>query len=349
MIEPELRTRLYEKGRGGLPLVIAPTRRGDALARQLAPLDEDPAWLRRALREHGAVLLRGFAVEGPEDFERVARAIEPRLANDYLGTSPRDAVTEYVFNASELPDYYPIPQHIEMSFVAKPPRTLFFCCLVPPEGAGGETPLVDFRLDPRVRARFERLGVRNVRNYDGPATPKSRDLWKLKRWDEMFRTADKREVERIAEENGFEVRWKAHDRLALINTQTATRRHPETGEEVWFNHVQVFHPHAAGGEYLRIARRQAPRLEYLGLAAFAHAMVAIKRRFVADDDLPMFCSYGDGSPITNSDLSAVRRAIWNNLVFPRWQRGDVVAIDNQAVAHGRMPYRGPRRVVVAWA
>jgi hypothetical protein len=263
-------------------------------------------------------------------------------------------VTDYVFNASELPCYYPIPQHIEMSFVARPPRTVFFSCLVEPTGPGGETPLVDFRavlrdLDPSVRRRFERLGVRNVRNYDGPATPKGRDLWKLKRWDEMFGTTDKAEVVRIAKDHGFAPQWKAQDRLVLINTQPATRVHPETGEPVWFNHVQVFHPGAAAGEYLRIARRQGPRLRYLGLAAFASTLVAIKRRLLADEDQAMFCSYGDGSPISDSDLGAVRDAIWKNLVFPRWRRGDVVAIDNRAIGHGRMPYRGPRHIVVSWA
>jgi len=27
----------------------------------------------------------------------------------------------------------------------------------------------------------------------------------------------------------------------------------------------------------------------------------------------------------------------------------MVVIDNAAVSHGRLPYRGPRQVVVAWA
>jgi hypothetical protein len=63
----------------------------------------------------------------------------------------------------------------------------------------------------------------------------------------------------------------------------------------------------------------------------------------------MHCTYGDGSPIPDADMRAVREAFWRNMVFPKWQRGDVVAIDNHAVAHGRMPYRGPRRIAVAWA
>ena len=35
-------------------------------------------------------------------------------------------------------------------------------------------------------------------------------------------------------------------------------------------------------------------------------------------------------------------------VFP-WRRGDVLAIDNFAVSHGRLPDSGPREIAVAWA
>jgi alpha-ketoglutarate-dependent taurine dioxygenase len=48
-------------------------------------------------------------------------------------------------------------------------------------------------------------------------------------------------------------------------------------------------------------------------------------------------------------MELVRDAIWDNMVFIRWRAGDVVAIDNFAVAHGRMPYEGPRKVAVCWA
>jgi alpha-ketoglutarate-dependent taurine dioxygenase len=101
-------------------------------------------------------------VSAARDFERVARAIDPDLKNEYLGTSPRSGLTDYVFTASELPGYYPIPQHCEMSFIKQPPRRVFFCCLEAPATGSGETPLVDFRkvwrdLDPDVRQR--RAGV----------------------------------------------------------------------------------------------------------------------------------------------------------------------------------------------
>jgi pimeloyl-ACP methyl ester carboxylesterase/alpha-ketoglutarate-dependent taurine dioxygenase len=344
--------RLGSLGKGRLPLVIEPA--ADTSARALG------AWLvaRRAfvldkLTEHGAILARGFDVGSAAAFERIARAVEPELKNDYLGTSPRNGLTEYVFSASELPPHYPIPAHCEMSFVAEPPRRLFFCCLEPNEGPGGETPIVDFRkvvkdLEPAVLDRFARLGVRNVRNYDGPRTGRGVDVWKLKRWDEMFRTTDRAVVEQKCRENGLEATWQADDRLRLTNTQPAIKMHPETGEAVWFNHAQVFHPSAAAGEYRRIAERMGP-IPYLGLSLVAEAAVRLKAKTQPLDEQAMACTYGDGTPIPDADMDAVREAVWKNMVFFRWRKGDVLILDNHAVAHGRMPYRGPRLVAVAWA
>ncbi len=339
--------------RSALPLIVdardAQDRGEEALlpwiAARRAQLEED-------LTKHGAILFRGFAIDGARGFERVARAFEPGLKNDYLGTSPRNAITEYVFSASELPSYYPIPQHCEMSFVARPPRRLFFSCLVPSSGPGGETPLADFRrviedLPNEVRARFEAKGVRNIRNYAGPGGRRL-DPWKLKRWDELFGTTDRAAVARACAANGFELKWKPDGGLRLVNVQPAIKRHPVTGQPVWFNHAQVFHLGAAPAEYRRIAARQG-QLRYEALARVAEATVRMKRRTLRDEDQAMHCTYGDGTPIPDTDMEAVREAIWRNMVFFKWRKGDVLVIDNDAVAHGRMPYAGERSVAVAWA
>jgi hypothetical protein len=207
-------------------------------------------------------------------------------------------------------------------------------------------------LSPPVRARFEARGICIIRNYSGPEGGSRLDLWKLKRWDEMFQTTDRGAVERSCRDNGFEFRWMPGGRLRLVSRQPAVRPHPATGEPAWFNHAQVFHLSAAAGEYQRIAaRRRDPvdRWRYLALAGFARAAVFLKSRLSPADDQAMHCTYGDGSPISDEDMEAVRDAIWRNLVCYRWEKGDVVAIDNFAVAHGRMPYTGPRRVAVCWA
>lgn len=303
------------------------------------------------LLNHGAVVMRGAAVDTPERFEAVASAAIPDLEEEYLGTSPRAGRTRRVFNASELPGYYPIPQHCEMTFIANPPRRIVFGCLVAP-ATGGETPLVDFRavlaqMDPAVRERFERGGVRIIRNYEGPSST-GRDLWKMKRWDEMFGSTDRDEVERKARAEGFEPSWRDGDRLRLISDHQAVHAHPDSGVPVWFNHSQVFHLSAAPGEYRRIlAMRPGPR--NLALWAFANLMVAAKRRFVRTEDQALHCTHVDGTEIADADMEHVRDLIWKNMVLLPWRQGDVVLLDNRSVSHGRLPYKGPREVVVGWS
>ena len=300
----------------------------------------------------GLEALRGFDVRAPRDFERVAEAIDPELKSEYLGTSPRDALTKHVFSASELPPFYPIPQHCEMTFLRDPPRRLFFSCLVAPRGPGGETPLCDFRrvaaqLDPAVLDRFVRGKIRLIRNYEGPGGAGS-DLWKLKRWDEMFLTTDRAVVEAKCAAQGFRVTWGPGDRLRLISDHEVLRAHPDTGEPVWFNHVQVFHAASAGSELRRVFALQGG-LRNLALSCFARALIGVRRRLVPAEQLPMHCTHGDGREIDPGDLEHLRDVIWRNMVVFPWQAGDVVAIDNFAVSHGRLPYRGRRQVVVAWA
>jgi alpha-ketoglutarate-dependent taurine dioxygenase len=335
-----------------VPLVVQPMH--DASADHLATwLRAEADWVQEHLLRHGAILFRGFDVSDAAVFERVARAIDDDLKKDYLGTSPRDAITEYVFSASELPGYYPIPQHCEMSFTAHPPRRLFFGCLIEPAAGSGETPLVDFRavyrdLDPAIRERFERGGVRIVRNYNGPRGGGRFDLFQLKRWDEMFQTTDRTAVEAKCRAEGFEPEWGRDDRLRLISTQAAAREHPISGERVWHNHTQVFHLSAAPGEFRRIHALR-PTWRHWALWQFARFMVSAHRAFRSADEHAMHCTYADGNEIADADMEHVRDVIWKHLVITPWRRGDIVAIDNYTVAHGRLPYEGPRQIVVSWA
>jgi alpha-ketoglutarate-dependent taurine dioxygenase len=350
----QIRLGVLPSGTGRLPLVLEPAGRRDRSTSALCQwLSSRREWVDQSLLDHGALLIRGFAVNSAADFERVARSISPDLKNKYLGTSPRAALTEYVFSASELPAYYPIPQHCEMSFTRDPPSRLFFACRVAPRGIGGETPLSDFRqvyrdLDPAVRDRFVQKGVRNIRTYCGPLGGSRFDLWKLKRWDEMFQTTDRSAVEQSCRQNGFDFAWKPGGKLTLTHTQPAVMPHPRTAEPVWFNHSQVFHWSAAPDEYRRVLRRQGG-LQVALLQQFARAMVALKKYATAVEDQAMHCTYGDGTPIPDRDMDCVRDAIWKNMVFFRWQATDVLVIDNFAVAHGRMPYQGPRIIEVCWA
>jgi hypothetical protein len=125
------------------------------------------------------------------------------------------------------------------------------------------------------------------------------------------------------------------------------RDHPLTGERAWFNHLTTFHRGSAAAEYRRIAAFR-PSERHRGLLALAEALDARNREKPALEQ-SMHCTALDGSEHDDADLEQLRDAIWRHLVVTPWQRGDVLAIDNFAVSHGRLPYAGPRHVVVCWA
>jgi len=336
-----------------LPLIIEPD--SDNSAPHLKEwIDENKNALLQKLHKHGAVLFRGFEVTSPKLFEDITLIIDSNLKNDYLGTSPRDRVpgTEYIFSASELPGYYPIMQHCEMSYAHHPPVKIFFYCDVEPE-YGGETPICNFRkvyaeLDKNIRKEFDEKGVITVRNYSGLNGTGKFNFWELKRWDEIFLTKEKTEVEKQCRENAIEFEWLNNGNLRLIHRTPATVRHPVTGETVWFNHSQVFHPAAAPVEYEKIHARQH-RLKTLLWMSFLKVMVRIKKFSAKPIDQSMNVLFGDGTAIPDSYMRHIEDVIWRNIVIFSWKKNDILAIDNFSTSHGRMPFEGKRRILVCWS
>ncbi|WP_052367964.1 TauD/TfdA family dioxygenase [Algiphilus aromaticivorans] len=334
----------------GLPLCVTAPAPGTVLADWIAERHDA---VMAARRKHGALRFRGFAVDQAQAFEDAARVIAPDLQCEYLGQSPRRKLSDYVFTSTELPPHYPIPQHAEMSFYFdRAPHSLFFWCPTP-SAVGGATPLTDLRrvyrdLDPVVREAFETRGVRHIRAYKGPKAKHNFDVFQFKRWHEVYGTTDKAEVERIAHEAGDELVWDDDDRLTLYSTHPAVRAHPETGEMAWFNHSQVMHLAATPHELARQARLLgSPRL--FASAAALKLIAVAKHRLLPADRQSYHVTYADGGEIPSSHIRHVCDVVWRNTVVQPWQRGDVLAIDNASVAHGRQPFQGERLVAVAWA
>jgi hypothetical protein len=126
------------------------------------------------------------------------------------------------------------------------------------------------------------------------------------------------------------------------------RPHPVTGEPVWFNHVHNFHLDAGHLEYFQVLKLR-PTLRHLRYWLLARALSAWRRRTVKAEDQSMHATFADGGKIPTDDVNQVIKAIWKNIVITPWQKGDIVAIDNAAIGHGRLPFEGAREVVVAWA
>ena len=304
-----------------LPLQVEPGAKNEAgFEALLAWVNEAGSWIAARLLRHGALLLRGFAVQTPAQFERLCRAVEPQLRNYAGGDSPRTALTAKIYTSTEYPAHLEIPLHNELSYRHQWPRKLFFFCQQAPV-EGGETHLADGRrllaaIDPAVRQRFMQKQVAYIQNlHDG---------WGLgKSWQETFETDDRSAVETHCHASGSEFRWTERG-LWTRTVCPAVITHPATGEAVWFNQADLWHVSSRGRKY------QDDMLRILGEAA-----------------LPSNACYGDGSPIDNEHLDAVRRACrGTEVVFP-WRQGDVLLIDNILVVHGRKPFTGERRILVA--
>ena len=66
-------------------------------------------------------------------------------------------------------------------------------------------------------------------------------------------------------------------------------------------------------------------------------------------DLPHYACFADGSEIEVAMLENVREAASASTIYFDWEEGDVLIIDNMLCAHGRAPYTGNRKILVAMA
>jgi hypothetical protein len=70
---------------------------------------------------------------------------------------------------------------------------------------------------------------------------------------------------------------------------------------------------------------------------------------LTEEFLPRNAYYGDGTPIASSVLDEIRQTYNDAAVSIPWRKGDVIMLDNMLASHGRQPFVGPRKILVALA
>ncbi len=320
-----------------LPLVIQPTSSA-SLSALLSEISSERAWLEKQLLEVGAILIRGFEIFTPDEFQQVVQQIVTETVDYTRGASPRSKVSGKVYTSTDAPSFVPIPLHCELSYTPTPPRRIMFFCHTPAKH-GGETPIADMRsvyrsLDADVRQRLEERGLRLIQNVPGK---KSFGLGKT--WQRMFETDDKSEVEKVCERMEISCTWKSNDTLQLINNRPAFLTHPDTGDKILFTSFYNFHD--SWSDEFRI-HRQYWLSWLIGLGEMYRASSG--KPVI---DYPHHCTFADGAEIPRQDILHIRNILRaNSLIFP-WRQGDLIVIDNLRVSHGRMPFKGKRKILVA--
>ncbi len=299
------------------PLVITPEQQ--ASAEGLLAVVAETDVIDKLLLEHKALVFRGFGLGAEALDEVIDHLLSTRLAYVH-GNSPRTKVGANLYTSTEYPAEFTISMHNELSYSHSWPARLLFYCQQAAQ-TGGATPVVDAAawlasLDPEVREAY-RGGVRYMQNMHG-----GRGFGKS--WQDTFETSDRAAVEAFLTDAGASWEWKADGGLRVIQVRPSTTRHPVTGDEVWFNQSDQWHPAALDDE-VGIALRDA----------------------LPEDELPQSVTFADGSPIPAEYVTQVRDRGLALAVDVDWQEGDLLVIDNVLVAHGRRPFTGPRRVLVA--
>jgi alpha-ketoglutarate-dependent taurine dioxygenase len=299
-----------------LPLVMEPASEGVDLSSWARSRREE---IEEELLRHGAILFRNFGVRTVAEFEQVARAVSTDLLDYTERSSPRSEVHRGIYTSTDYPADQSIHFHNEQSYTRSWPMKLWFFCLKAAD-KGGATPLADGRkvlkiLSPQLRERFISKKVMYVRNYIEHIGLS---------WQEAFQTTDRSEVEAHCRKASIAFEWREGNLLRTRQVFEAIVAHPKTGDMLWFEHAAFFHISS-----LEPAVRDALLAEY------------------KTEDLPFNTYYGDGSPIESSVLNEIRDAYRQAAARFPWQEGDVLLIDNMLTSHGREPYEGPRKIVVA--
>jgi alpha-ketoglutarate-dependent taurine dioxygenase len=314
-LDPEVNLPLLVRNQAGA--------NGDGTDALLGWYREHQELVDRELAQRGAILFRGFGVDQQEVFESLVRSLPGQMLDYVDGNSPRKKLASGVYTSTEYPAQYFISMHNELSYSERWPSRLFFCCLVEPQ-EGGETPIADSRrilerLDPGIAEMFITRKVKYIRNMHG-----GRGFGPS--WQTTFETSDRAAVEEHCRAMGSEITWTEDGGLSLSHVRPAVATHPRTGETVWFNQADQFHPSTH------------PRQVYDSM------MMLYKGR---EDRLPQNARFGDDSEIPREVLDEVRATIQREIrTFP-WRQGDLLMLDNMLVCHGRMPFKGPRKILVS--
>jgi alpha-ketoglutarate-dependent taurine dioxygenase len=298
-----------------LPLVVVPDSADIDLVEWAGKNRE---FIETKLLDHGAILFRQFALNSVTEFESFANAVCPDLFADY-GDLPREEMGGKVYGSTPYPADERILFHNESSHMHRWPMLIWFYCVKAAQ-QGGESPIVDCRqvyreLDPDIRDRFERKGLMYVRNFtDGLDVS----------WERFFQTDDRSRVENYCRRAAIEFEWKDDNGLRIRQLCPAVVKHPQTGELVFFNQIQLHHISCLP-------------------ASVRHSLNSI----VDEENFPRNVYYGDGSPIEDSVIRHLTELYDTLAVGFSWQERDVLMLNNMLVAHSRNPFSGPRKIVVA--
>jgi hypothetical protein len=280
-----------------------------------------------ALRDHGYAVLRLGAVSPLRERERIARELmgdmEVVSYNKAGGSVKRKTIGDsgWLDTAEGAPPEIRIQFHHELAYARNFPKYVSFGMMVQNTTSGGLTQVVDSvkmtkELSPAIRAKMQALGVIYVRLLSDESERGQPGFFTS--WQQALQT------ESIDEAL---VRGNSADSILGWHTDGKRLRH--------LSWAPVFHTHPSLGEL------------HFGAILSRHASWHngdAKFDYLPYGERPYNCLWGDGSELSDAELTELREVHDRNMEQLRLEVGDIIVLDNLRVMHGREPYAGKRQL-----
>jgi alpha-ketoglutarate-dependent taurine dioxygenase len=316
-----------------LPIVLEP--RSAAGRSSLRHHVADGQRIHEALQRHGAVLLRGFAIESEHDFEQIVLSIPGfrPMAGYFMSEAGRDLIagTRYVFHTNALVRTGGALRigaiHSENYYSPDVPTFQCFWCKTPPR-LGGETALfamadVHDELAATCRSKLERepYGVRS---------------WPLSTIAARYCLTESA-VERWFHDEGWSIVGCGGERR-LVLYKPSIWCHPHTRRRSLQINLSA-ELDAFDGHIFRCARPQ-----YIGWRWALHRWRWRRAPARRPPRTPL--ATGIAAALDAQEVEALAAAVWRNRSMFTWRRGDLLILDNRQLAHAGMPGIGGRELRV---
>lgn len=285
---------------------------------------EHEVFLNEKLKQAGAIKFHGVKIQSIEDFQEVVSSISNKFLDYVDGNSPRTKLLGNIYTSTEYDKTQKITLHNELSYSEKWPKKLFFTC-IEPALSGGETLLVDSReivkhMDKEIIEEIDRKGITYIRNlHGGTGIGPS--------WQDTFEINDKNQLDVYLRHRDVDFRWKENNGLHIRQHREGILAHGTRKERSWFNQIDQFHPYHLGDEIYE----------------------TMTLMYQSPEHFPMYVTYGDGTEIGDETVKAIISTIDELTHYPKWEKNELLIIDNEVVGHGRNSFTGERKVLVAMA
>ncbi|KAI5479259.1 hypothetical protein MNV49_003954 [Pseudohyphozyma bogoriensis] len=282
--------------------------------------------LTELLKEHGAVLFRGFGHASAETFSRLVIAAERGRNNtpyEQVGLAgKRSEQAPEVFTANEGPQSQRFYQHNEYARYTRFPGFIHFYCAVAPL-EGGESPIANsLELFERVSAELpefvaelQKRGLAMKQIYPAPYFNDGKSNYFDWTGPDTF---------------GHEILPGDDEATKRVKAEKQVRR--LTPDFRWLDNGGIEIVQHVPGRHGTARDAGALEPPYLG----------------NDGKIYPQATYGDGTPIPRQYLDRLLDISIETEFSFKWEEGDIIFVDNYRTTHGRRPWtKGGRKVLVS--